>query len=115
MSRSSAASLFFGYTIEKVITFQQNISGRLRTLRNRGQPKGTRLSLIRIGCRMSKRSGPRKPRGAIEGAQRVPDALHGADRIVGVDVHGVGSRPPDEKVRHGRAPGWPRLSSGGRS
>ena len=30
------------------------------------------------------------------------DALHGADRIVGVDVRAVGSRAADEKVRHGR-------------
>ncbi len=41
----------------------------------------------------------------IESAQRVLDALHGADGIVGVDVRTVGSRAPDEKVRHGR--GWP--------
>ena len=38
----------------------------------------------------------------VESAQRVLDPLHGADRIVGVDVRGVGSRAPDEKVRHGR-------------
>jgi hypothetical protein len=37
--------------------------------------------------------------GAIEGAQRVLDALHGADGMVGVDVRGVGSRAADEKVR----------------
>jgi len=41
-------------------------------------------------------------RGTIEGAQRLLDALHGADRMVGVDMRGVGSRPRDEKVRHGR-------------
>jgi len=34
----------------------------------------------------------------------VLDALRGADRIVGVDVRTVGSRAPDEKIRHGR--GW---------
>jgi len=37
----------------------------------------------------------------IEGAQRVLDALHGADRIVGVDMRGVGPRAADEEVRHG--------------
>jgi len=40
----------------------------------------------------------------IEGAQRVLDALHGADGIAGVYVRGVDSRAPDEKGRHGR--GW---------
>jgi hypothetical protein len=42
--------------------------------------------------------------GTIEGAQRVLDALHGADRIAGVDARAVGSRASDEKVRLGR--GW---------
>jgi hypothetical protein len=36
----------------------------------------------------------------VEGAQRVFDTLHGADRIVGVDMRGVGARAPDEQVRH---------------
>jgi hypothetical protein len=42
----------------------------------------------------------------VEGAQRVFDALHAADWIVGVDVRGVSSRAPDEQVRH------PRRASG---
>ncbi len=36
--------------------------------------------------------------GLVEGAQRVLDTLHGAGRIVGVDVLGIGSHAPDERV-----------------
>ena len=46
--------------------------------------------------------------GAIEGAQRVLDALHGADRIVDVDVRAVGSAPRMKRSGTG-AVGWPRL------
>jgi len=41
--------------------------------------------------------------GAIEGAQRVLDALDGADRIVGVEVRAAGPGAPDEQS--GDAPG----------
>jgi hypothetical protein len=39
--------------------------------------------------------------GLVECAQRVFDALHGPDGIVGVDMRGIGSCTPDEQVRHG--------------
>ncbi len=39
-------------------------------------------------------------RQLIEGAQRVFDALHGAERIVGVQIHRVNAPPPDKEFRH---------------
>jgi hypothetical protein len=53
--------------------------------------------------------------GAIEGAQRVLDALQSADRIVGVDVACVGSSAPDQPsftqgLKSSRAQHWRALS-----
>jgi len=41
--------------------------------------------------------------GLVEGAKRVLDTLHGAGRIIRIDVRRIGSRATDEKVWHGCA------------